>query len=75
MDFGVKEVAALLSSGGVVVLAILVYMELRQIRPILTVLQAAVTALLERERARSGPVRVRRDPTPLPDLTHGGEGE
>jgi hypothetical protein len=43
----------LIQSGGVAALAALVYLELRALRPVLRSLDRAVTALLERERARS----------------------
>lgn len=62
-------VGELLSGGGAVVLSILVYLELRALRPIIESLKVAIVALLERDRERSHPFR--RQPTPLPDLTRG----
>lgn len=47
----------LLQTGGVAALAILVYLELRLLRPVLRSLDLAINALLERERAKTGPVR------------------
>lgn len=44
-------------SGGVVAFAILVYLELRALRPLLRSLDLTVQALLERERSRTGPIR------------------
>lgn len=60
------DAQSLLQTGGVGVLAVLVYLELRAVRPILQGLQMAVTALLERERRREDTPRrfpVPRQPT------------
>lgn len=56
-----SNIAAWVQSGGVVAFAILVYLELRTIRPLIRSLDLAVQALLERERNRTGPMRL---PTP-----------
>jgi hypothetical protein len=61
----------LLQAGGLGVLAVMVYLELRAIRPVLQGLQLALTALLERERYRDGDTprnfpALRRAPTEPP---------
>jgi hypothetical protein len=53
-----SAVASLISAGGVTLLAALVYAELRMLRPILRSLDLSVQALLERERARTGPIKI-----------------
>lgn len=63
---GSAEIAQWIQSGGVVCFAILVYLELRAMRPLLRSLDLAVQALLERERAR-GRGGKRADETPLPE--------
>lgn len=51
------ETAQWIQAGGVVGFAVLVYLELRALRPLLRSLDLAVQALLERERSRTGPIR------------------
>lgn len=55
-DVGGAGIAQWIQSGGVVAFAILVYIELRAIRPLLNSLNLTVQALLERERSRTGPI-------------------
>lgn len=51
-------IAQWVQAGGVVAFASLVYMELRAIRPIVRSLELSLQALLERERSRTGPIRI-----------------
>jgi len=54
-DVDVGLLTQVVSSGGVTALAVLVYVELRAMRPLMRSLDRAVTALLERDRMRTGP--------------------
>lgn len=52
-----EQLFALLQGGGVTVLAVLVYFELRALRPVIRALEIAVGALLERARMMdTGPI-------------------
>ena len=61
-DVDIGLLTQVLSAGGVVGLATLVYLELRALRPLMRSLDKAVTALLERDRMRTGPHPIPRLP-------------
>lgn len=54
-DVDVGLLTQVISSGGVTALAVLVYVELRAMRPIMRAVEKALAALLERDRMRTGP--------------------